>query len=139
MRPYESLEMGAAKAGKKLQAFYDGGCPLCYREIEMLKRWDRQHQIQFIDIDSPNFVAADYGKTQLELMAHMHARLPDGQWVSGVEVFRQLYSIVGFGVPVWFSRLPGISLLLRGAYSVFARLRLRLPRRRCDGDRCSID
>ncbi len=122
----------------KLEVFYDGGCPLCFHEIEMLKRWDRRQQIVFTDIDAPSFVAADYGKSQAQLMAHMHARLPEGQWVEGVEVFRRMYTIVGFGLPVWLSRLPGLAHLLEILYAVFARVRLKLPRRRCSTDRCRV-
>jgi hypothetical protein len=34
----------------------------------------------------------------------MHGRLTDGGWVTGVKVFRQLYSAVGFGPVVWLTR-----------------------------------
>ena len=30
--------------------FYDGGCPLCMREIRMLKGRDRRQRIRFVDI-----------------------------------------------------------------------------------------
>lgn len=122
----------------RLQAFYDSGCPLCHHEIEMLRRWDRQQAILFTDIDAAGFSAEEYGKTQEELMFHMHARLPDGSWVTGVEVFRQLYSIVGFGAPVWFTRLPLVSHSLNLGYAAFARLRPFLPRRKCATERCEI-
>ena len=69
-------------------------------------------------------------------MAEMHGRLPDGTWVTGVEVFRRLYSAVGFGPAVWFTRLPMITQLLDVGYRVFAKKRLRLTGR-C-GKTCSI-
>jgi predicted DCC family thiol-disulfide oxidoreductase YuxK len=122
----------------KLQAFYDGGCPLCSREIDMLRRWDREQSILFTDINAPDFSADAYGKPQAELMDHMHARMPDGSWVTGVEVFRQLYSIVGFGMPVRFSRLPVVSQGLGVMYAIFAKLRPYLPRRKCVDDRCEL-
>ena len=71
-----------------------------------------------------------------ELMAEMHGRLPDGRWVTGVEVFRQLYSNAGFGPIVRLTRLPIIKQLLNGGYFLFAKYRIRLTGR-CTNN-CSI-
>jgi predicted DCC family thiol-disulfide oxidoreductase YuxK len=67
------------------------------------------------------------------LMDRIHGRLPDGTLVEGVEVFRRLYTAVGFGVLVAPTRLPGIRQLLDLAYRWFARNRLRLTGRCADG------
>ncbi|MFO0943324.1 MAG: DUF393 domain-containing protein [Pirellulales bacterium] len=100
---------------------------------------DRKGQIRFIDIAAPEFQPAQYGKTLDELMAQMHARLPTGEWIVGVEVFRRLYKIVGLGLPVAISRWPIISPLLNFGYSIFAKVRLKLPRRKCTTSYCHID
>jgi predicted DCC family thiol-disulfide oxidoreductase YuxK len=118
-----------------VEVFYDGGCPLCVREIGMLRRWDRRQKIRFTDIDAMDFQAADYGKSYEELMAQMHGRLPDGTWIRGVEVFRRLYTTVGFGPLVFLSRLPVISQTLDLGYVLFAKNRLRLTGR-CTTDSC---
>jgi predicted DCC family thiol-disulfide oxidoreductase YuxK len=120
----------------EIEVFFDGGCPLCRREISVLQRWDRRGKIRFTDISSPGFQSADVGKTDDDLMAQMHGRLPDGTWLQGVEVFRRLYAAVGFGPLVLLSRLPLISPLLDWGYAVFARHRLRLTGR-CTSTRCS--
>ena len=125
MQPTHTIEM-----------FYDGDCPLCLRETRMLARLDSNGRILFTNIASPGFDVSSLGKTQDELMAEMHGRLPDGTWVTGVEVFRRLYSAVGFGPAVWFTRLPMITQLLEMGYRVFAKNRLRLTGR-C-GETCSI-
>ena len=70
-------------------------------------------------------------------MAEIHARLPDGSVIRGVEVFRRLYAAVGFGPLVALTRLPGISQLLDAAYGLFAKNRLRLTGR-CDDERCTV-
>ena len=108
-----------------IEVFFDGDCPLCRREIGMLQRWDRHQRIRFTDIAKDDFDAVAIGITQEELMAEIHARLPDGRWLRGVEVFRRLYSAVGFGPLVLLSRCPGISHLLNAGYRVFARNRLK--------------
>ena len=38
-----------------LEAFYDGACPLCLREVNLLRRLDRHNRVQFTDISSPSF------------------------------------------------------------------------------------
>lgn len=113
------------------RVFHDGACPLCAREIAMLRRLDRRGRIDFVDIADPEFRAQDHGTTWSELMARIRGQLPDGTWVEGVEVFRRLYGAVGFGPLVWLTRLPGISQLLSWAYVAFAERRLRLTGR-CD-------
>ena len=89
----------------EFEVFFDGGCPLCVREIGMLKRWDRRGKIRFTDIDSKDFNAELVGKSYDELMKQIYGRLPDGTWIRGVEVFRRLYTAVGFGPIVFLSRM----------------------------------
>lgn len=116
-----------------VEAFHDGDCPLCAREVALLRRLDRRGRIRFVDIAAPGFDPAPLGRTREELMDRMHARLPDGRWVEGVEVFRRLYAAVGLGLLVAPTRLPGVSHLLDLAYRAFARNRLRLTGRCRDG------
>lgn len=116
-----------------LEAFFDGDCPLCLKEVQLLRKLDRKARIRWTDIAALEFDAQSYGKTQAEFMAKMHGRLPDGTWIEGVEVFRQLYSAVGFGPLVVLSRLPGVSHLADLGYSLFAKNRLRLTGRCQDG------
>lgn len=116
--------------------FYDGDCPLCMRETRMLSRMDRSQRILFTNIAAAEFDASSLGKTQDELMAEIHGRLPDGTWVTGVEVFRRLYTAVGFGPVVWLTRLPIVTQILNLGYRVFAKNRLRLTGR-CS-EACSI-
>lgn len=119
-----------------LELFYDGGCPICSREVRFLRRRDRRGAIRFTDIDAADFRPEPGGPTLNMLMARIHARLPDGSWVEGVEVFRRLYSAIGFGALVSVTRLPGIAHLLDLAYSVFAKNRRRVFGR-CTTETCA--
>ncbi|HMI91085.1 MAG TPA: DUF393 domain-containing protein [Polyangiales bacterium] len=119
-------------AGFDVEVFYDGECPLCTREVSVLRRLDRRSRIRFVDIAAPGFDPAALGVSHEALMARIHGRLPDGTLIEGVEVFRRLYAAVGFGWLVAVTRLPGIAQGLDLAYGTFARNRLRLTGR-CDG------
>ena len=123
----------------EIEAFYDGACPLCMREVNFLRRMDRHGRIRFTDIAAADFCADDYGIDLDEFMTAIHGRLPDGTWVRGVEVFRRLYSAVGCGPIVWGTRLPLIRGLLDRAYAMFARNRLRWTGRCSSNNNCNLE
>jgi predicted DCC family thiol-disulfide oxidoreductase YuxK len=135
MRTPESNDMQFSEI--VLEVYYDAACPLCRREIGLLKRWDRRRRLRMTDISDPSFDPQAVGKTYAELMARMHGRLPDGTWIEGVEVFRRLYAAVGLGPIVALTRWPVISQLFDLGYAVFARNRLRLTGR-CTAESCSV-
>lgn len=125
-------------AGKTVEVFFDGACPLCMREIRMLRRRDRRDRIVFTDIAAPDFDPASYGTDLPTLMARIHGRLADGTWIEGVEVFRQLYAAIGFGWLVAVTRVPGVSHLCRLGYHLFAKNRLRLTGRCAPDGSCEL-
>lgn len=125
-------------AGKVVEVFYDGDCPLCMREIRMLMRRDRRARIVFTDLAAPGFDASALGTDHATLMARIHGRRADGSWIEGVEVFRQLYTAIGFGWLVAVTRVPGVSHLCRLGYHLFAKNRLRLTGRCAPDGACAI-
>jgi predicted DCC family thiol-disulfide oxidoreductase YuxK len=120
-----------------IEVFFDGECPLCMREIRLLRGRDHRQRIRFVDIAAKGFDASSVGVTWEALMDRIHGRLPDGTLVEGVEVFRRLYAAVGFAPLVALTRLPGIAQLLDLAYRAFARNRLRLTGR-CASGACEL-
>lgn len=121
-----------------LEVYYDGLCPLCRREVDLLRRLDRRGHIRFTDIAAPSFSAASLGLDQGQLMARIHGRvLGSGELIEGVEVFRRLYQAVGFGPLVALSRWPGVSWALERAYAWFAQNRLRITGR-CTAETCAL-
>lgn len=120
-----------------VEVFFDGDCPLCVREIGMLRRLDKRQRIRFTDIASKDFDASAYGTTYAALMERIRGRLSDGTWIEGVEVFRRLYTAVGFGPLVAVTRAPGISHAMNAAYKLFAKNRLKLTGR-CVADTCAV-
>lgn len=124
-----------------LRLFYDGDCPFCVREVRWLARRDRRGALEVVDIASPDFDPAPYGRTREEFMARIHARRGDGTLFSGMQVFREAYAAVGLGwllAPTgWWPLRPLFDL----AYVAFARNRIRLGRlfgRSCEDGRCDL-
>lgn len=120
-----------------IEVFFDGACPLCAREVAMLRRRDGRGRIRFTDIAAADFDPSALGLDLATLMAVIHGRLSGGELVTGVEVFRRLYAAVGFERLVALSRWPVISRLFDAAYAVFAKNRLRLTGR-CDHGTCDF-
>lgn len=125
-----------AAAAPALEAYFDGACPICVREVAFLRRRDRRGQIRFTDIAAAGFDAAAAGLDPGALLDRIHARLADGTVVEGVEVFRRISGAVGLGWLVPATRLPGVAPLLDLAYRVLARNRLRLTGR-CPAGGCA--
>lgn len=104
----------------------------------MLMRKDRKAKIQFTDIAAAEFDASAYDTTYEALMARIRGRLPDGTWIEGVEVFRRLYTAIGWGWLVAITRVPGLSHLLSLGYRAFAANRLRLTGRCAPDGTCAV-
>lgn len=122
---------------RPLTVYFDGACPLCTREVNMIRRRALNGDISFVDIAASSFSATDVGISHSRLMAEIHGRLPDGELIRGVEVFRQMYARIGYAAPVTVSRIWGIRHLLELAYRIWAKNRLRLTGR-CDEQACRV-
>ena len=110
---------------------YDGDCPLCMREVNMLKRRDEgMGKIDFVDIASPSYSPSDnQGITFEEGMEKIHAITNQGEVVVNVEVFRRLYDLVGLGWVFAITRTEPIGTIVDKVYDVWAAWRLPITGR----------
>jgi predicted DCC family thiol-disulfide oxidoreductase YuxK len=115
----------------ELTILYDGGCPLCLREVTFLRRRDGQrHRLAFVDIDAADYDPAAHGGIGYrEAMGRIHALSADGEVLRDVEVFRRAYGLIGLGWLYAPTRWPLLRQLADGAYAIWAALRLRLTGR----------
>jgi predicted DCC family thiol-disulfide oxidoreductase YuxK len=125
------------EADCRFEVFFDGECPLCSREVGMLRRRDREGRLLFTDIAAVDFDPGSLGLDRTTLMAKIHGRSAAGELVTGVEVFRRIYAALGFVRLVQLSRVPWIATALDRAYALFAAHRLRLTGR-CEGNACEL-
>jgi predicted DCC family thiol-disulfide oxidoreductase YuxK len=117
--------------------FYDGGCPLCRREIAHYLRIDHEQRIEWVDIDHDENVLHDYGLTRDQAMRRMHVRDASGVMVSGVDAFAVLWrQLPRYRWLASIVTLPGIHWFGEQVYRVFARSRYRS---RCSDVACSAD
>ena len=123
----------------KFEVFFDGDCPLCVKEIRLLQALDRKRgRILFTDISAAGFDAeAVTGLSYDDLMAEIYGRMPSGELVTGMEVFRQLYGAVGLGFVFAPTRWPVLKPMFDAIYSTFARNRLKLTGR-CESESCTV-
>jgi len=98
----------------------------------MLRRKDHKGHIKFVDIAGPGLDFSELQRSKDQLMAEIHGRLPDGTWITGVDVFVALYDAIDFK---WVGKLAGVKLFrptLDRLYDLFAANRLRLTGRCTD-------
>lgn len=119
----------------ELTLLYDGGCPLCLREVAVLKRRDQRLQpgaprLAFVDIDALDYnPAAHGGITYREAMGRIHGLRADGTVLRDVEVFREAYRLVGLGWLYAPTAWPLLRPVVDGAYGLWARWRLPMTGR----------
>lgn len=120
---------------------YDGQCPLCSREVAILRRRNGRGLIAFEDIADPAFDAARYGLTMPQVVGAMHAVRPDGSVVVGVDVFAELYDAAGLRWLAEPLRWPLTRPLAKLGYWLFAKVRPYLSSFRpadCAGGTCKV-
>jgi len=120
------------------EVFYDSQCPLCRREIDMIRKKDTQGRIKLTDLAATGFAPTDTGKSLDTLMREIHGRYADGEIVVGVEVFREIYSRLGFGWLVRPTKLPFVGWVMDRGYDFFAKLRYRSALKRYNKNACEI-
>ena len=111
----------------KLTIWFDGSCPLCVREISLMRRLDRRQAIDFIDLAGSG--DPDCPVSKAELLARFHA-LENGELLSGASAFAAMWRAIPLLRPLGLlARIPVVLALLERAYIAFLRVRPRLQRR----------
>ena len=82
----------------KLTFLFDGGCPLCLRETNFLKKRDTLNQISFIDINSKDYDRSLFNDISYsEAMSNLHGIIENGEIIRGLDVLAYSYELVGLG------------------------------------------
>jgi predicted DCC family thiol-disulfide oxidoreductase YuxK len=108
-----------------LSVWYDGACPLCIREIALMRRLDRTGRIDFINAADPGVVCP---LDRTLLLARVLAN-ENGIMLSGAAGFAAMWRAIPVLRPLGLAaRLPMVLAGLEHAYLLFLRVRPRLQR-----------
>ena len=111
----------------KLTLLFDGGCPLCQREVSFLRSKDVSSLISFVDINSSSYKPELFSDISYrEAMGSIHAIKASGEVVKNVDVFREAYRIVGLGWIYAPTTLPVLAPVFDQVYKLWASWRLTL-------------
>ena len=124
--------LDGAMSMNSITVFYDGGCRVCNSEVSHYKKISPEPGIDYININDPGFEPGHYGKSRDDFMAQLHVQDAGGNFHVGVEAFRLLWKKLPgphYRLLASITGLPGINLLSRIIYRLFAENRHRLPRR----------
>jgi predicted DCC family thiol-disulfide oxidoreductase YuxK len=116
----------AQRPAQGLLIWFDGSCPLCRREIALMKRLDRRGAITFVNIagTAPGECPVD----RAQLLSRFHAR-EEGRLVSGAEAFAAMWRAIPVLRPLGLlARVPLVLAVLERCYTAFLRFRPRLQR-----------
>ena len=121
----ESTEL--SESPEKLKVLFDGGCPLCRREIAHVRGLAQRQGdsgLCFVDISAGAGDATEFAADRATLMARFHVERADGSRLDGARAFVAMWSrLPGWRWLARLARLPGVLFLLEWAYSGFLRLR----------------
>lgn len=106
-----------------MKILYDGNCPVCRRKTRFLQKHDRRRKLDFVDICAKDFQPPKNGIPMAELEHQIHAALPDGTVIRGMEVIRAAYREIGFGWIAAPTGWPPFRRLFDLLYSTIAKHR----------------
>lgn len=106
--------------------WYDGACPLCIREIALMRRLDKRRAINFVDV-APEDAACPIDRALL--LARFHAQETGGPVLSGAAAFAAMWRAIPVLRPIGLiARNNAVLTILERAYVAFLKIRPRLQR-----------
>ncbi|MBT8040813.1 MAG: DUF393 domain-containing protein [Xanthomonadales bacterium] len=110
----------------RLRVWYDSECPLCLREIALMRRLDRRGAIRFVDVQQGKACPLD-AET---LLARFHAQEEGGPVVSGAAAFAAMWRAIPLLRPLGvIARFPPLLWVLERLYTGFLKVRPWLQQR----------
>ena len=115
-----------AQAASDVTVWYDSDCPLCVREIRLMRRLDKREAIDFISIQTAT--GCPIGTD--ELMQRFHAQERGKPIVSGAAAFAAMWRAIPVLRPLGLlAKLGPVLWMLERLYRGFLRIRPSLQRR----------
>ena len=111
----------------KLTILFDGGCPLCKREVDFLQSRNQKGYLSFIDINNSDFyLDLKYGISYKQAMERIHAFKSDGSVIKDIKVLQEAYTLIGLGWVYAPTKIPIFDKFFEYLYGFLAKYRLKL-------------
>merc|ERR1712039_809617 len=123
--------LDSSQAESIVTLFYDGGCPLCRREISYYQGLDQRKRVSWLDIDADPAHLAPHGVSKDQAMALIHALDAQGRIQVGVPAFLAVWEQLPYWrvLPPLLRSVPAAIPVANACYRFFARHRLQLTQR----------
>jgi len=106
-----------------LTLYYDGSCPLCLAEMELLRYKDPTGLLRFEDITAKDFSEQMHGIACELAMKSIKGKLSTGEQLDGIQVFAKAYEMIGMKIYARFLGARALQGLLTWGYLKFAKHR----------------
>jgi predicted DCC family thiol-disulfide oxidoreductase YuxK len=139
MRSTEMTNPSTEADPDRLTVYFDGGCPLCTREIDFYRKRAGAEAVSWVDVSGLDVSGVDVSETEGQTvapgltreaaMARFHVRRGDGRLVSGGAAFAELWrALPGFRRIGRIAAIWPVLPLLELAYRAFLPVRPHLQR-----------
>jgi predicted DCC family thiol-disulfide oxidoreductase YuxK len=109
-----------------LIVWYDGDCPLCRREVALMRKLDVHGRIDWVNLVAATPTACPIDRA--ELLARFHAS-EGGQLLSGAAAFAAMWRAIPLLRPLGLAaRSPMVVRTLEGLYRAFLAFRPSIQR-----------
>ena len=108
--------------------FYDGNCPICQKNKEILKKNDQKNAIEFIDIHNISRMEQFKDLDKEAIQGKIHVLTSKGNLLSGVDAIHEAYSSVGLYSWVFWIKWPILNYIAKIIYKYIAKYRLQISR-----------
>ncbi|WP_321325780.1 DUF393 domain-containing protein [uncultured Parasphingorhabdus sp.] len=111
---------------RRVTVWYDGACPLCIREIALMRRLDCRDAVSFIDISVP---AASCPLDRQLMLSRFHASV-NGDIYTGTAAFAAMWRVIPVLRPIGhLARIPAVLRILEALYIQFLKIRPHIRKR----------
>ncbi|KLV05561.1 hypothetical protein ABT56_11390 [Photobacterium aquae] len=122
----KTLSQVSSTTPKNLTLFFDSSCPLCTKEMHLLKQADSNNLIEIEDILASDFTQRYPDIDPVKANIILHGRLKDGRLLLGLDATAKAWALTGKKTWVQWFRLPLIKPIADLGYKIFAKHRYRI-------------
>ena len=124
------------ESGSRYTVIYDGDCKVCERSVNVLTKWDRNHDLEIIPSQNPGVQERfPWIPPRAYIESIQVVRTIDGKTWQAAAALEELFSVLPKGRLIsWLFKIPFARPLADKFYGWFARNRYRLG---C-GEHCAV-